>query len=548
MLTQNETPAMRVRGSGNAPIAGAIDVSQNTAHRLHWQAGAPADIGGPQLRPYQVDVIERIETEVAAGRRRVLLVAPTGSGKTVIAGALIAAAASSGRRVLFLAHRRELIQQASKKLYGVGVDHGTIQAGFRPRPGERVQVASIATLHARAIRSNKIEMPPADLVVVDEAHHCRAWTYRRLLEAYPDAVILGMTATPCRSDGRGLGNIFECIVECPPVAELIAAGHLVPTKVYAPSRPDLTGVRVERGDYVEKQLAERMDDQKLVGDIVTHWLRLSERRRTVVFTTGVAHSVHIRDEFRASGVWAEHIDGSTPVEERDAILARLAAGTVEVVCNCMVLTEGWDQSEVSCLVLARPTRHMGLYRQMVGRVLRPAPGKADALILDHAGAVFEHGFVEEPVIWTLREDRRAENPVQANRSCYQAPKLATCPECSAVRFEGRPCTACGWRPQPKPQAFDVAEGDLGEVDRQRKVRQQVYGAAEKENFRRQLLWIAGERGYKPGWAAHKFKEKFGHWPSFGSPEPMAPDEGTRSWVRSRQIRYAKAMQQHARSE
>src|SRR5262249_1766952 len=253
------------------------------------------------------------------------------------------------------------------------------------------------------------------------------------------AIILGMTATPCRGDGRGLGNAFEVIVECPPVAELITAGFLVSTKTYAPTRPDLSGVRVEKGDYVESQLAQRMDRAQLVGDIVSHWHRLAERRPTVVFASGVAHSVHLRDEFRASGVWAEHIDGSTPVEQRDEILAQLAAGKVEVVCNAMVLTEGWDQPMVSCLLLARPTKHMGLYSQMVGRVLRPAVGKTDALILDHAGAIFEHGFVEEPVNWTLAEDRRAENPVHSSRGLRRTPTLTTCPECTAVRFEGRPC-------------------------------------------------------------------------------------------------------------
>ena len=163
-----------------------------------------------------------------------------------------------------------------------------------------------------------------------------------------------------------------------------------------PEHPDLTGVRVERGDYMERQLAERMDQAKLIGDIVEHWHRLAGSGKTVVFATGVAHSVHIRDEFLRSGVLAEHIDGTTPTEERDAILARLSRGETEVVTNCMVLTEGWDQPDVSCIVLARPTKHMGLYRQMIGRVLRPAPGKEYALVLDHAGAVFQHGFVEEP--------------------------------------------------------------------------------------------------------------------------------------------------------
>jgi superfamily II DNA or RNA helicase len=495
----------------------------------------------PQLRRYQHDVTVRIKAEIASGRLKILMVAPTGAGKTVIAGAIVSESADQQKRILFLAHRRELIQQTSAKLHAVGVDHGLIQAGFPTRPSERVQVASISTLHARAVRSNRMELPTADLVIVDEAHHCRARTYRRLMQAYPSAVILGMTATPCRGDGRGLGDVFETIVECPPVAELIAAGHLVGTRVFAPSRPDLSGVRVERGDYVESQLAVKMNDQHLVGDVVSHWHRLANGRRTVVFATGVAHSVHLRDEFRASGVWAEHIDGSTPVEQRDAILARLAEGTVDVVTNAMVLTEGWDQPAISCLVLARPTKHMGLYRQMVGRVLRPAPGKTDALILDHAGAVFEHGFVEEPVVWTLSQDRRAENPVHRARGQYRAPGLATCPECSAVRFEGRPCSGCGWRPQSKAAPVDIVDGELGHVDRRRRVVGRDHSNADMLRWYCELIYLAHERSYRLGWAAHKFKEKFGRWPSRNDVAPLPASAEVRAWVRSRQIAYAKSM-------
>jgi superfamily II DNA or RNA helicase len=507
---------------------------------------AAAIVKASGLRPYQSDVIARIDAEIVAGRRRILMVAATGAGKTIVAGAVIADNASRQKHVLFLAHRRELIQQTSAKLHAAGVDHGIVQAGFPTRPCERVQIASISTLHARAVRSNRMDLPPADLVVVDEAHHCRAQTYRKLMAAYPSAVILGMTATPCRGDGRGLGNAFDVIVECPPIAELIASGFLVPTRVYAPTRPDLSGVHVERGDYVERELATRMNEQKLVGDVVCHWHRLAERRRTVVFATGVAHSVHLRDEFRASGVWAEHIDGSTPVEQRDAILARLAEGTVEVVTNAMVLTEGWDQPHVSCLVLARPTKHMGLYRQMVGRVLRPALGKVDALILDHAGAIFEHGFVEEPVIWTLAEDRRADNPVHKSRGLHRAPALATCPECSAVRLEGRPCTACGWRPQSKAAAVDVVDGELGHVDRQRRAERTTPTASEKDRWHGGLWFIANERARARafntrGWVYHKFVEKFGHKPPWGQPMPAEPGAEIRAWVRSRDIAFARAM-------
>jgi superfamily II DNA or RNA helicase len=340
--------------------------------------------------------------------------------------------------------------------------------------------------------------------------------------------------------------VFDIIVECPSVAELMKARFLVPTKVYAPSQPDLRGVRVEHGDYVESQLAQRVNTDLLVGDVVEHWLRLAERRPTVVFATGVGHSLHIRDEFRRASVMAEHIDGSTPIEERDRILAHLAAGQIEIVCNAMVLTEGWDQPSVSCLVLARPTKSLGLYRQMVGRVLRPAPGKDHALILDHSGATFMHGFAEDPIRWTLSEDSRAENKAHAARGTGEAPgALTNCPECSAVMLRGKPCGACGWRLQRRAEAVEVIDGELARLQRDRTIRLNTPTAADKDHFHRQLLWIAAERNYKPAWAGHKFRERFGHWPSsppWSPPDPEPPSGEVRAWVRSRQIAFAKALQ------
>ena len=296
----------------------------------------------PELRPYQIAAIERLNATRAASRRCVLMAAPCGGGKTVIASAIVHDATVSGMRSMFMVHRRELVHQANRKLFQHGIDAGIIAAGFSPGPQVPVQVASIATLHARAIRTSTIELPPADLIIVDEAHHAPARTWRRLLAAYPSATIIGLTGTPCRGDGRGLGNLFEELIEVATVSELIAGKFLVPTRVYAPVRPDLSGIRIDRGDYNEGQLANRMNTAPLVGDIVEHWHKLGEGRRTVVFAVNVAHSVHLRDEFRRSGVLAEHIDGSTPVEERDRILASLAAGKIEIVTNCQVLTEGWD--------------------------------------------------------------------------------------------------------------------------------------------------------------------------------------------------------------
>jgi DNA repair protein RadD len=496
----------------------------------------------PNLRQYQRDVIEEFQRHVAAGHRRVILVAPTGSGKTVIGADIIRAIARAQGPVLVLAHRREIIAQTGAKLHAHGVPHGIIQAGVKPRPLELVQVASIQTLWVRSQHTGRMDLPPADLLIIDEAHHAPARTYQKIIDAYPDAVLLGLTATPCRGDGRGLGGIFETIIECPQVAELIAQGFLVKTRVYAPVDPDLAGVRTQAGDYVETQLAERMDRPKLIGDIVTHWHRYGERRKTVAFAVNVAHSIHLKDEFIKSGVRCEHIDGSTPKPERDASLARLESGEIEVISNCMVLSEGWDMPEVGACILARPTRKMGLFRQMIGRVLRPAPGKADAIILDHSGAVFRHGFVEDPVTWTLDPERRAENRTHEARGTEHTSRLLECTSCGAVRVSGEVCGHCGFLPQRPARPVPICDGELGLVDRARRASGNVYSPAERERWHAMLAWIAGERSYKPGWTAHKYKEKFGAWPPWGaSPEPTPPTPECRSWVRSRMIAYARSV-------
>ena len=497
----------------------------------------------PILRPFQCDAVDQIESTIAEGKRRLVLVAPTGSGKTVMASEYIRREVAKYKRVLVIAHRREIIVQTSNKLTANGVRHGVILAGKEKdlRPQALVQVASIQTLWARGIRSSAMQMPPADLLIIDECHHARAKTYQKIIDAYPGAVLLGLTATPCRGDGRGLGNIFDTMIECPQVQELIDLGFLVGTLIYAPVKDTdrlLRGVKTKQGDYVTSQLEQRMNTDALVGDIVTHWLKYGEGRRTVAFAVDVAHSVHIRDEFVRAGVRAEHLDGTTSIQEREAILVRLESGETQVVTNCMVLTEGWDMPAVGCCILARPTKQMGLYRQMIGRVLRPAEGKANAIILDHSGAVWRHGRPEDHVEWTLDEDRRAENPTHQSRR--GAERLRECPSCQAV-MTVPPCYHCGWEPAPRRgRDVDFADGELGLVqDGHAKPPEYDYDA--RQRWLAMLTSIATERGYKPGWVAHKYKEKFGFYPPRDHQvTPVDPTPEVRSWVRSRMIAYAKS--------
>jgi DNA repair protein RadD len=491
------------------------------------------------LHQFQQDAVAEIERHIAEGRRKLLLVAPTGSGKTVIASELIRRWVAQYRRILFLAHRREIIDQTSAKLTANGVRHGIIMSGVDPRPMEPVQVASIDTLLVRGVRSSAMDLPPADLVIFDEAHRARGRTREHLIGLYPEAVLLGMTATPCRGDGRGLGNIFTTIIECPQVADLIVGGYLVKSRVYAPVNPDLKGVRVEKGDYVISQLAGRMNTEALVGDIVEHWHKHGEGRCTVAFAVNVAHSVAIRNQFLRAGVCAEHLDGETPIPEREAILARLASRETKVVSNCMVLTEGWDCPPIGCAVLARPTKQMGLFRQMIGRVLRPADGKTDAIVLDHSGAVFRHGLPEDRVEWTLDVDGRAATPAHEKRKTGKAPALRECPSCKAIMVKP-PCHHCGWEPKPRARDIEFEDGQLGLVVGG-KSRVQQYTSEQKFTWHQMLIGEALRRGKNPNWAFYLFRDKFGHdRPSHWDRTALEPTLEVTNFVRSRIIAFAKA--------
>jgi superfamily II DNA or RNA helicase len=491
-----------------------------------------------ELYPYQRDGIEEFERAVAKGHRRILIVSPTGSGKTVVGSAIVGHYRAQHKTSLVLAHRREIIGQTVKKLANNGIRSGIIMAGEPPRQLELVQVASIATLWARAFRSDTMQMPHADLLMIDECHHAPATTYRKIIAAYPDAILVGLTATPCHGNGKGLGGIFDVMIELPQVAELTELGYLVPAHVYAPviEGPDLRGVATKAGDYVESQLADRIDRDQLVGDVVSHWIKYGERRRTVCFAVNVAHSLHIRDEFVRAGVRAEHIDGGTSKDERDATLARLETGAIEIVVNCQVLTEGFDLPDLGCCILARPTKRMGLYKQMIGRVLRPAPGKAYAIILDHAGACFRHGMPADHVDWTLDPEKVATAPAHMARQQRPGGGLVECSQCSGLRLGGQACPCCGFMPARRSEYVPVRAGDLGLV-KGGKASAPVY---DRDEWHAMLTWIAEENGYSHGWIGHKFKSKFGTWPPWRSGTPRRPSEEVRAWVRHEQIRFAKS--------
>lgn len=501
----------------------------------------------PELRQYQLDAIQKIRTSLASGARAPLFVLPTGGGKTAVAAEIIRSARAKSRKVLFLAPRRELIYQASQRLEVSSIYHGVIMAG---EPGTRmpdVQVASIPTLHARCVQRHKMRLPEADVVLVDEAHIGIGGRAQDILQHYADqgAVILGLTATPARADGRGLGMVYDQLVQGPDVRTLTEGGYLVPARYFGGDKPDLTGVKVQGGDYQQGELGERVDEPKLVGDIVENWCRIAPDRQTFVFAVNVAHSRHLAERFQEIGVAAEHIDGHTDNDERAAIQQRLREGKTQVIVNCQVMTYGVDFPPVSCIVLACPTKSITKYMQMVGRGLRTSEGKSDCIVIDHAGAVDELGFADDPMPWSLDgretvQERKAAQPSE--------PKELTCPDCERVFRAGPKCPGCGRDMTAEhKEAVEVFEAELTEIDRQRRKKDnRQWTKADKAQFFGELKKVAQDRGYKRGWAAYKYREKLGAWPNAVDDAPLKePSKETLAWVKSRQIANAKRREKEA---
>ena len=493
----------------------------------------------PVLRPYQTAAIEQLDAAIASGSMSPLMVLPTGAGKTVIAGEVIRRDPS--KRSLFLAPRRELVTQTSEKLRDCGVEHGVIMAGaemafnmYAP-----VQVASIDTLLARR---HRLVLPSFDQVIVDEAHLSITETRQNLLNEWPNAVRIGLTATPTRKDGKALGLLYDRMIQPTTVQELTELGYLVPARYFSISKPDLERVRITGGDYNSGELAEAMNNAALVGDIVQTWLANAGSRRTVVFCCSIEHSVAVTDEFLRNGVAAEHVDAKTPQHDRDAIFARFKAGKTQVLTNCFLASYGFDLPALSCVVLARPTKSLMLYLQMLGRGLRIAEGKSDCLVLDHSGCVHMHGFAADPRAWTLEGDRALLPPEPADPKEKSEAKRIECPECSAVFSRTRTCPECGFYIAPKGRVVETIDGELIEIGEH-----EQRGTQERMAFFLELRGIASERGYQNGWAAHKYKEKHREFPPFawnGLPV-LNPTVETRRWVKSRQIAWAKSKQKRA---
>lgn len=490
-----------------------------------------------KLRDYQLDVAR--ETWRAHERgQRVLIRAATGTGKTVVASFYMQQRLRHSRwRMVFMAHRRELIHQTVAKLRAMGMDAGIIMSGYGSRMYEPIQVCSIDTIHARR-RTRRMELPEAQLVIVDEAHRCMGNKYKEVLHEYQarGAKILGLTATPVRSDGQGMGLMFDTMVETPDVSWMIENKFLVPVRYKVGIMPDVSGVKINSdGDYDRRQLEQAVNQKILVGDVVDNWLKFASDRPTMVFASGVQHSQHICQQFQSVGVAAAHIDAHTDPETRANIAHDLESRRLQVVTNAMVYVEGTDIPCVSCIVFAQPSRSVGKYLQQGGRGLRPAEGKENLLCLDHAGVVMAHGRLEDERVWTLTTGKKG---VVENVRKDKERKDKECPACHEV-FRGSVCPACGWMPKHKGKDVETLSAELIDLDapQQRARRKSV----DPSKFYGECLNYSMIHKLKPGWVEHMYKSKFGSWPPRRWREEMWPlitSSETLNYIRHRQIAYS----------
>lgn len=496
-----------------------------------------------QPRPYQIKAIADLRASVASGHRAPVLVMPCGLGKTIVAANLILGAVNKGRKVIFLAPRRELVFQTSEKLTALGIQHGIMMAGERPSFTADVQVASVPTLFARYFKGAEglipRELPQAELIIIDESHANMSAMTTQILAAYPKAVRIGLTATPARADGRGLGEHYDDMVLGPSVADGTDMGMLVPLRYFGAEKADLSKVRMQAGDYHKTDLGEAMNKPKLVGDVVQNWLRLCPDRLTVVHAVNRAHAKALQEEFIRAGVSAGYIDGETPTEERHQIFASMVGGVMRVLCSVEVVSIGWDMPPASCGIIARPTKSIARYLQMVGRIMRIHPSKTDAYLIDHAGAVDELGFADDPQPWSLDGKQKIQDRKAVEK---KEPKPIECRQCHRVFRPAKICPGCGHDMSGiASKAIEAHQADLHEIDRKtRAAAPKKYTMDDKQRWWSGFLFLAQQRGKSISLARALYRARFGVWPRGLIDRPLPPSLEVASWEHSRRIRWAKS--------
>ena len=496
------------------------------------------------LWSHQKKTIDQIKEKLRMGFKKILVVLPTGAGKSIIMGVVANICLNKDNKVLALMHRRNLVLQLLKKFKSCNVDSGVIMSKVDSRLFEPVQAGTIQTFSKR-IKLGGSWRHPADVVFIDEAHRSLSKTYQDTLKLYKDKIVIGFTATPTLSSGVGMGNYFQTLIQPVGVRELINQGYLVPSVCYGLTAPDLAGLKKQGDDYEKKGLGERYNNAKLIGDVVKNWNEIAFGLKTMLFAVNVKHSMAIVYEFNKYGIPAEHLDAHSSDEEREATIKRFRAGETFIVSNVDLYTEGTDIPEIECIVLATATKSIGRYLQMVGRGARihPESGKKEFIVLDHGknitGRDDSHGYYEDPIEWTL-EGKKISYKKPAPISPKEKHKMS-CEKCNAI-FTGSECPRCGTKIENYGKKIEALEADL----------KKMTGGKEKKNKQTELLELdigvlIGMLKYEAdrlekgdSWVRANYKNITNNWPPTLDYPPIQSSDKLKKYLTHLRVKWIKS--------
>ena len=487
------------------------------------------------LREYQHTALKNVIASFRAGNKRVVLYAPTAAGKSVMAVGLVDFFLRNGKSVAIVANRIGLVHQFSQHLQVAKIEHGIIQGDNTFNIHSKCLVCSIDTLAKRGF-PNKV-----DCLIVDESHFVASHdAMKKIIFSRSDMRVIGLTATPF---AKGMAKpyfelddepLFQDMVITSTISKLIDEGFLVDCEIYAPTDPDLTGVKSQRNefgemDYSTKGLGDAVDKPDLIGDIVDHWFKLAEGKKTVIFATNVNHSKHIVEQFCKRGIKAAHVDGYMDQEEKFPIMQGFEKGDTLIISNVAMLKEGWDLPSCEVMILAKPTKSLTAFIQMVGRVLRIYPGKNHAIVIDHSGSVHKLGLPTDDLPLSLC-DGSAKKSVSEKRQEQEEKKERKCPKCSRIK-KARKCESCGYEP-PVVNTVQIEDGFLEKVSKATK--------ADKQDWYSMFLGWAKANNKTANQAAGKYKSKFGVWPRGLNEIAKPPNSDVIGFIKHANIAFAKS--------
>ncbi|HDY88695.1 MAG TPA: DEAD/DEAH box helicase [bacterium] len=453
------------------------------------------------LRPYQIKAITDLRNAYRSGHRAPLLVAPTGSGKTVIFTFITEKATERGKSTLILVHRQELIDQTSMALSDMDVPHGIIAPKY-PATHDKVQIASVQTL---VRRMKRLTLQP-QLIIIDECHHMPAKTYTTIINYYDSALRLGITATPLRLDGKGLSEYFDSMVRGPEVQELIDLGYLSEPIIYSfPFMKSLKSIHKRGGDFSMDELADVMNDIDITGDAIQHYLKYTPHDPAITFCTTIKHASDVTDAFNNCGVPSALFAGKMTRLRRRGYIEDLANGRIKNLVSCQMISEGTDIPIVRTSILLRPTQSLSMCLQQCGRVLRPYPGKPNSVILDHAGNCIKHGPPQWSREWSLDGVKRKPSVKISYKQC---PRCFNMIAISAVQ-----CPTCGYVYTAADREINYSDSELERLDPEelKLIKKREAGKRRSEVFEArtidELIIIARQRGHEDGWAYHIMKAR-----------------------------------------